>query len=159
MVRKAAGLSMRAFADRIGIKSSSVSLLETGKNNPSERTIRAICSEFHVSRVWLETGIGEMQDRPIIGNIDDSMVHRLEFPDIMRKLIETYEQLDTPSRVVLTEFTRNFFASLVPKAPDEPEELTIDQKVEAYRAELEMEKGARVASLVTPTTSEERKIG
>lgn len=58
-VREEAGLSQRAFGARIGIGGSSVAMLESGKNNPSEQTIRAICSEFEVTRLWLETGKGE----------------------------------------------------------------------------------------------------
>lgn len=58
-IRSELGLSMRAFAERIGISSGAVAHLEDGKNNPSERTIRAICSEFGINRQWLEDGIGE----------------------------------------------------------------------------------------------------
>lgn len=101
-----------------------------------------------------------MYDRPLIEDIDNSALQSFEFPDIMQKLIDAYEQLDIPSRIAVRDFTRNFFASFTPKKKlEDSGELTIDQKVEAYRAELEMEKGARGASSVTPTTSEERKIG
>lgn len=58
-VRNDKGLSQRSFAAAIGVTGSSVALLESGRNNPSEQTIRAICSEFNVSRYWLETGEGE----------------------------------------------------------------------------------------------------
>ena len=57
-IRADARLSMRAFAERIGVTSISVAKLESGENNPSEHTIRAICQEFNVSRMWLETGEG-----------------------------------------------------------------------------------------------------
>lgn len=60
MIRDSVGLSMRAFGDRLGVGSSSVALWESGRNNPSEQTIRAICSEFNIRRDWLETGEGEM---------------------------------------------------------------------------------------------------
>lgn len=55
-VRQENNLTQETFASRLGIKKSSVSLLESGKNNPSEQTIRAICSEFGVRREWLELG-------------------------------------------------------------------------------------------------------
>lgn len=63
MVRESNELSMRKFGNRIGISSGAVSMLESGKNNPSEQTIRAICSEFHVSREWLEYGVGDMEEK------------------------------------------------------------------------------------------------
>ena len=61
LVRKKKQLSVRAFGEAIGISGSAVSKLESGENGPSEQSIRAICSEFNVSREWLETGEGEMR--------------------------------------------------------------------------------------------------
>lgn len=62
-VRKAQSLTMATFGDAIGITGSSVQRIEAGINNPSEQTIRAICSCFNVDRHWLETGEGEMYVR------------------------------------------------------------------------------------------------
>lgn len=61
-IRAHTGLSAADFGAKIGIKKSSVSLLESGKNNPSERTILAICREFGVNETWLRTGAGSMLD-------------------------------------------------------------------------------------------------
>lgn len=55
-VRKAAGLTLEKFGERIGISNSACSAIETGKNNPSEQTIRAICREFGVNELWLRYG-------------------------------------------------------------------------------------------------------
>ena len=58
-VRKESAKSQRIFGEMIGISGPSVARLETGENNPSEQTIRAICKEFNVNRRWLETGEGD----------------------------------------------------------------------------------------------------
>lgn len=63
-VRAESGMSVRAFAAKIGIGGPAVSLLETGRNNPSEQTVRAICNEFNINRTWLETGEGMMYEPP-----------------------------------------------------------------------------------------------
>lgn len=55
-VRKTLGLSMRAFADKLGISSTSINYLEKGINNPSEQTIKLICREFNVDYFWLTEG-------------------------------------------------------------------------------------------------------
>ena len=60
-IRKIHGLSMEKFGEKIGITKSSVSLLESGKNSPSERTILLICNEFKINKEWLVTGEGEME--------------------------------------------------------------------------------------------------
>lgn len=59
-VRKAAGLTLEKFGERIGITASSCSTMESGKSNPSNQTIIAICREFKVDEAWLRTGKGEM---------------------------------------------------------------------------------------------------
>lgn len=56
VVRKHFSLNQSDFGKKIGIGIAAVSKLESGDNNPSEQTIRAICSEFCVRRDWLESG-------------------------------------------------------------------------------------------------------
>ena len=51
------GLTMEQFGERIGIKRSSISLIESGKNNPSDQTIMLICREFGYNEEWLRDGI------------------------------------------------------------------------------------------------------
>ncbi|MDE7323364.1 MAG: helix-turn-helix domain-containing protein [Lachnospiraceae bacterium] len=51
------GLTMEQFGERIGIKRASVSLIESGKNNPSDQTIMLICREFGYNEEWIRDGI------------------------------------------------------------------------------------------------------
>lgn len=80
-VRQQAGLSMRAFGDRLGVSSAAVSKIETGINVPSEQTIRAICSEFNINRDWLVDGIGDMKvTQPLLPEI----IHNLrKYPRVL----------------------------------------------------------------------------
>lgn len=83
-VRQSVSLSMRAFGERIGISGPSVARLESGENNPSEQTIRAICSEFSINRDWLVDGVGEMQvQKPLLPEI----IHNLrKYPHVLELL-------------------------------------------------------------------------
>lgn len=63
--RKSKGLSMADFGDRLGISGQAISQIELGKTVINERIIKAICSEFSVSREWLETGEGTMELLPL----------------------------------------------------------------------------------------------
>lgn len=56
-LRISQGLTMEQFGERIGIKRSSISLIENGKNNPSDQTIMLICREFGYNEEWLRDGI------------------------------------------------------------------------------------------------------
>lgn len=58
--RKETGLNQSEYAERLGVKQGIISAMEKGNRNVSDRTIRAICSEFNVNENWLRTGEGEM---------------------------------------------------------------------------------------------------
>ena len=77
LLRKTLKLSQDAFAERIGMKGSSISLLESGGRNITEQVIKSICREFNVDYIWLTTGDGEMfvdNDDDFIERIDRIMV-------------------------------------------------------------------------------------
>ena len=60
-IRDEQHMTLTEFSDRIGISVSGLRKLESGENNPSEQTIRAICEKFCVNRQWLETGDESIQ--------------------------------------------------------------------------------------------------
>lgn len=60
MIRKNAGMTQDKLAEVLGLTKNFISLIETGKRDPSDRTIKDICREFNVNEEWLRTGKGEM---------------------------------------------------------------------------------------------------
>lgn len=73
LLRKTLKLSQDAFAERIGMKGSSISLLESGGRNITEQVIKSICREFNVDYIWLTTGDGEM-----FVDTDDDFIERID---------------------------------------------------------------------------------
>lgn len=59
-VRNGQKLSQDAFGEMLGVTKISIYMFETGRRNPSDRTIKDICRVFHVNEEWLRTGEGEM---------------------------------------------------------------------------------------------------
>lgn len=57
-------LSQRDFGARIGISDAAVSKIESGSNNPSDRTLLLICEKFNIDYAWLKEGVGEMRPKP-----------------------------------------------------------------------------------------------
>ncbi|MFR6153297.1 MAG: helix-turn-helix domain-containing protein [Faecalibacillus faecis] len=109
-LRKELSLSQDAFGEKIGIKKASISMIEKGKNNPSEQTIKSICREFNVSYAWLVEGIGE-----IFIETDDVLLEALldeydldeDEVQLITKLANTYLQLDKSNRRVLIDFMKS----------------------------------------------------
>ena len=60
LLRKTLDLTMEKFGEKIGVKKSAISLIESGKNSLTEQMIKAICREFDVDEEWLRNGTGSM---------------------------------------------------------------------------------------------------
>jgi len=63
-IRLKKGLTQQEIADQLGVKRSYISMLESGKNIPSEQLILNISRTFNVSYEWLKEGKGEMFCEP-----------------------------------------------------------------------------------------------
>lgn len=72
-VRKALGLTLEKFGEKIGMKKNSVSQLENGKNSVTEHVVKAICREYNVDYMWLTAGDGEM-----FIDTDDDFIERID---------------------------------------------------------------------------------
>lgn len=57
-------LTMEKFGEKIGLKKSAISLIESGRNSLTDSNVRNICREFGVDYRWLTTGEGDMFPDP-----------------------------------------------------------------------------------------------
>jgi transcriptional regulator with XRE-family HTH domain len=89
IIRKTLKMSQDVFAERIGMKGSSISLLESGSRNITEQVIRLICREFNVNYTWLVEGDGDMF---------------LNIPDTLIDEIALEYKLDDEARIMVKEF-------------------------------------------------------
>lgn len=114
-VREHFGLSMEKFGSRIGIGKASISLLESGKNNPSVQTITLICREFGVNETWLRTGEGEMFEQT-----RESVLDRLAAEYSLDKeqvsVIEAFLDLDAKDRESVLKYFHKVFDRISPAA-------------------------------------------
>lgn len=72
-VRKALGLTLEKFGERIGVTRGSMSNIENGNRNLTEQMTKFICREFSVDYIWLTTGEGEM-----FIDTDDDFLERID---------------------------------------------------------------------------------
>lgn len=59
-LRKTLDLTQQEFAEKLGIKRSTMATYESGRNEPIDAVISLICREFNVNEEWLREGKGEM---------------------------------------------------------------------------------------------------
>ena len=53
-------ITLDAFGARLGVGKTTISAIETGRNNATDQMIKSICREFDVSEDWLRNGEGEV---------------------------------------------------------------------------------------------------
>lgn len=124
-------MSQEEFGKKIGLTRFTISNLESGKRNITERVIADICREYRVNESWLRTGEGEMfeeKDETIINELADK--YHLDELDI--RIIESYLKLPPNYRSTFRQFIQTLVEQSTPKDP-------IQSELDAYRVELEAE--------------------
>lgn len=110
LARETLKLSQRDVAEQIGVGATAISRIESGGNNPAERTIKLFCSKLGISEDWLRTGSGPM----MAATLDDELsalaqAHGLDEMDVA--LIRTYISLPRGAQAALKDFLRRLAAS------------------------------------------------
>lgn len=59
-LRKALGLTLEKFGERVGVSKVAISKIENGNANVSNQMFLSVCREFNVNEDWLRNGEGEM---------------------------------------------------------------------------------------------------
>lgn len=158
-IRKKLGFTLEKFGERIGIKKAAMSAIETGKNSLTDANIKAICREFNINEEWLRTGSGEMRipvEDEAAAAVSDLVEKSNPLYDVIKGIMVAYQKLDGPSREVIDQFILDAVSQRgrtqkapEPAAPD-LSDLSIDEKVELYRQELEREKKVAGESQALP---------
>jgi transcriptional regulator with XRE-family HTH domain len=59
-LRKTLNLNQKEFAEQLGMRSTTLSMIEVGDNALTEKNVKMVCMTFNVNENWLRTGKGEM---------------------------------------------------------------------------------------------------
>ena len=88
-VRKALGLTLEKFGDKLGVKKNTLSALERGVNGLTDQMAKSICREYNVSYDYLIYGEGHPFD-DLPQTILDELCIQYELDDIDRQIIDLY---------------------------------------------------------------------
>ena len=147
-VRKALGLTLEKFGDRLGVGKTAVSKIEHEQCALTDQMVKSICREFSISEEWLRTGSGNMRipiEDEAVAAVSDLVEKSNPLYDVIKGIMVAYQKLDGTSREVIDQFILDAISQRGrPQKAPEPAaadltELTIDEKVALYRKELERE--------------------
>lgn len=109
-------LTQEAFGERIGLKKSSLSLIENGINNVTQQTILSICREFNVNENWLKYGEGDMfitltHDEEVAMYVQDMLDDTDdEISELIKDFIIVYQKQDDASKEVLRKLANDLYS-------------------------------------------------
>ena len=147
--RKYLGLTLEKFGEKLGVGKTAISKLEKGERNLTDQMVKSICREFSINEEWLRTGSGNMRipiEDEAAAAVSDLVEKSNPLYDVIKGIMVAYQKLDGPSREVIDQFILDAVSqrSRPQKAPEpaapDLSDLSIDEKVELYRQELEREK-------------------
>lgn len=107
-VRKALGLTLDKFGEKVGVKKQTVSRIENGVNNVTDQMVLSICREFNVNYDFLINGEGEMFD-DLPQTVLDELCAQYDLDDLDRTLVEMYIEMPEQVRDYLKQEIRKRF--------------------------------------------------
>ena len=107
-VRKALGLTLDKFDEKVGVKKQTVSRIENGVNNVTDQMVLSICREFNVNYDFLMNGEGEMFD-DLPQTVLDELCAQYDLDDLDRTLVEMYIEMPEQVRDYLKQEIRKRF--------------------------------------------------
>ena len=148
-LRTVLGLNQEEFASALKIGRSTIANYEAGTRAPVASVISLISQKWNVNEEWLRTGEGQMfvdvsRADELQRLIEETMSD--ESGEIKRRIATAVLRLTPDQLRACTDWIKETFGLVeAPAADPAPveRELTIDEKVESYRRELEAEEEAR----------------
>lgn len=174
-LRKLQKMTQKEFGEKIGVSGDTISSIETGKVNLTDRNISLICEKFNVNEEWLREGKGEMfcRDEKTIVN---ELVEKYNLDDLIKNCIEILVTLEPEEIKPLLAYAKKVALKYASEHIEEVQEVQkeqeeqqvqeeqnqidedIERELEAYRLELEAEKKGKTLS-VSGNTKTLNKIG
>lgn len=149
-IRKKNKMTQVEFGEKVGVKGNTITNYETGLRKPTDAVVLSICREFNINEDWLRTGNGEMQRN--IGDDDFSKISTIigEKDPKARQAIITYWNLSDEDKKLFWQFADKFLTGIESTKelhiPSSDKEKSIDEMVEDYRKQLELEKKVKEKS-------------
>ena len=135
-LRKMLGINQSEFADTLNLKQNSISLIEVGKRNPSDRTISDICQKFNVSESWIRNGTGDVFIKTPSSTIE-KLKEEFHLDDFTCSFVYEYLKLGEEKRNAVQEFFYNVLNGMDTVVPRDREPETSGHRPTVEEAEAE----------------------
>jgi transcriptional regulator with XRE-family HTH domain len=136
-LRKARGLTLEQFGERLGVGKSAISKIERAETSVTDQMRRSISREFCVREEWLRDGEGTMESADLRSVSIQEAVNRLmtgETAEFKRRLVVALSALDESQWIFLRRKMEEIVGVASADEEDEAQELA-RQIIEDKKAE------------------------
>ena len=146
-LRKFKKLTQKEFGEKIGVSGDTISSIEKGKRNLTERNISLICEKFDVNEEWLRDGIGEMfcQDEKSIVN---ELVVKYNLDDIVKSCLDVLVTLEPEEIKPLLDYIKKVALKYASEHIEEVQQVYEEQKEQEVQQEQEEQQVQEVESQI-----------
>lgn len=100
-------IKQKDFADRINLKSNTLSMIKSNKRSVTERVINDIVREFNVNKEWLINGTGEIFIQKSTDYID-LLIKEYNLNSKDKEILESYLNMSEENRNLFFNFVQSF---------------------------------------------------
>lgn len=111
-IRKALNLSQEQFGEKLGVRKSTISRIESGVHGLTEQMTKLICKTFKVDYFWLTEGADVDMFIAFPETVIDEVVEEFDLNKDDRALIETYLEASHEQRKAVQDFFQTFAKKL-----------------------------------------------
>lgn len=104
LLRKEMGMNQSEFGAAIGLKQRTISEIESGSANLTERNFNAICEKFNVNPNWLRNGEGEIFLPDTVETYIDKVVAKKNLSAEDKALIKSMIELPPEARKAFVDW-------------------------------------------------------
>ena len=122
MLRKKLKKTQSEFGAAIGLKQRTISEIESGSANLTERNFKSICEKFNVNPEWLRYGIGDMFLPEKVDTYLDKVVAEKKLSPQDKALIKSILELPPEARKAFVDWTEKLAETIRVDAKEQAKE-------------------------------------
>lgn len=161
-IRKAFKMTQEQFAEKIGVKRSTIAAYETGNNTPLDPIVKSICEKFNVREEWLRTGEGAMEAPPEPtfpenAALIEKVSEEYNLTETEKALLTLYLEIGPEGRDRLNAYALQMFRESLKNPPPQSAPLTEDEIAERVAAYESLLKGIQQIERLPDASTETPK--
>lgn len=125
-LRENLGLTTRSLGEKLSLSAGTITNMEKGVRNITERTIKDICNKFNVNEIWFKEGKGEMYNNSEMATLE-RLTRENNLDETDKEIISGYIKLDEKERDSVKNFILQM-ANKINESEKKAEKLLISEK-------------------------------